>query len=140
MGVYESQRGDSALDFYHRAVEIRAKVTRLVQRDKVIPKSGRFVFSVPMAETARQMVYHIVTGMEFYPSNDERAEARRRYYTLAIADAKMLQEDMKCIIEVTGNVRPSTFSELTDLLDEEIKDLKSRRKNVKVRRQSDSAE
>lgn len=133
MSVYESRRSESEIGFYHRAVEIRAKVTKLVRSEKVVPKSSRFIFAVPMAETARSMVCNIVTGMEFFPSSEENVAQRKRYYTLAIADCRMLQEDMKCLIEVTGNVRPSAFGEVTALIDDEIRELKAKRKNVRVR-------
>ena len=116
MSVYESQRSESEIGFYHRAVEIRAKVTKLVRSEKVVPKSSRFIFAVPMAETARSMVCNIVTGMEFFPNSEENVAQRKRYYTLAIADCRMLQEDMKCLIEVTGNVRPSAFGEVTAMM------------------------
>ena len=131
--MYESPRNESEIGFYYRAVEIRNRVTRLVKSDKVVPKSGRFIFAVPMAETARSMVCNIVTGMEFFPSNEDNVKLRKRYYTLAIADCRMLQEDMKSLIEVFGNVKPSTFDSLIELLDEEIKELKAKRKNVRVR-------
>ncbi len=133
MAVYESQRKESNLDFYSRAVDIRAKITKLVTSEKVVKKSARFVFSVPMAETARQLVYHVITGMEFYPSSEENVQARKRFYTLAIADCKMLQEDMKCLIELTNNTRPSAFSEVQEMLDAEVADLKSKRKNTRIR-------
>lgn len=132
MSVYESQRSESEIGFYYRAVEIRNKVASLVKSDKVVPKSGRFIFSVPMAETARSVVYNIVTGMEFYPNSEDNVKLRKRYYTLAIADCRMLQEDMKCLIEVSGNVRASTFGEVLEMIDDEIRELKARRKNVRV--------
>ena len=40
---------------------------------------------------------------------------------------------MKCLIEVTGNVRPSAFGEVTAMIDDEIRELKAKRKNVRVR-------
>ena len=44
----------------------------------------------------------------------------------------MLQEDVKCLIEVSGNVRASTFCELVEMIDDEIRELKAKRKNVRV--------
>ena len=53
-------RNLSSFEYFNTAVAIRYDVTRLVtSRD--VPKSYRFIFAVPMAETARSVVFKSAT-------------------------------------------------------------------------------
>ena len=135
MTVHESKRNESELEFYDNAVELRIAVLRLMRSPDVVPKSSRFMLALPTADAARSMLNNIVRGMEFFPNSEANVEARKRYYTLAIADCRIIQEDIKCMKRLLGNVRASAFEEVTAMIAREIDLLKRQRKNVRVRGQ-----
>ena len=98
-GVPERLRNLSGYEFYNTAIELRVEVLSIIT-SAAIPKSRRFTFAVPMAETARSVVYNIARGYAFYPNSVENVAARKRYYTLAIADCEQLYQDAQAYLEV----------------------------------------
>lgn len=79
-------RNLSSFEYFNTAVAIRNDVTRLVtSRD--VPKSYRFIFAVPMAETARSVVFNLVKADAFYPNTPRNVDERKRYTTLASASS-----------------------------------------------------
>ena len=130
MTVYESQRDISVLEFYTTATKIRIEVTRIV--GKAVPKRGRLYFALPAAETARNMGNHVITGAEFYPNSEQNVQNRRYYYTLAIADCRILQEDMKAMKHLVAEISASTFANVIEEIEKEIALLKSARKNTRL--------
>lgn len=101
-----------------------------------IPKSQRFTFAVPMAETARGVVYNIVRGYAFYPNSMDNVAARKRYYTLAIADCEQLYQDAQAYLEVYrrkgDDQHAGAFLRMAELVDREIALLKGTRDRVKL--------
>ena len=73
-------------------MEIRAEITKKVTT-KQLPKSYRFVFAVPMAETARSLVMNLVKADAFYPNTARNVEERKRFMTLAIADCNQQESN-----------------------------------------------
>ncbi len=96
-GVPVRLRNISQFEFYNTAIDIRVRITRLVT-SSAVPKSYRFTFAVPMAQTARSMVYNIVTADAFYPNSEDAVTLRKRHLTLAIADCEQLYQDMQCLL------------------------------------------
>ncbi len=132
MTAYESQREEADPEFYTSAVDIWVSVSKLMKKTDVVPKSSRFTIAVPIVETARSAVYNVRRGIEFFPNSEENVAKRKHYYTLAIADFKMLQEDINCLKKV-ASVRLSTFDKLISALKDEVAILKNTRKNTRVR-------
>ena len=96
-GVYMRNRNLSSFEYFNTAVAIRNDVTRLVtSRD--VPKSYRFIFAVPMAETARSVVFNLVKADAFYPNTPRNVDERKRYMTLALADLNQLYQDMQSLL------------------------------------------
>lgn len=90
-------RNLSSFEYFNTAVAIRNDVTRLVtSRD--VPKSYRFIFAVPMAETARSVVFNLVKADAFYPNTPRNVDERKRYMTLALADLNQLYQDMQSLL------------------------------------------
>lgn len=98
-GVPERLRNLSEREFYNNAIELRVEVLGIIT-SSAIPKSQRFTFAVPMAETARSVVYNIVKSEAFYPNTPENVAARKRYLTLAVADCEQLYQDAQAYLEV----------------------------------------
>ncbi len=124
-------RNISQFEFYNTAIDIRVRITRLVT-SSAVPKSYRFTFAVPMAQTARSMVYNIVTADAFYPNSEDAVTLRKRHLTLAIADCEQLYQDMQCLLAMGLPVPVSRLDEISEALDREIELLKGARKGVKL--------
>lgn len=130
-GVPVRLRNISQFEFYNTAIDIRVRITRLVA-SSAVPKSYRFTFAVPMAQTARSMVYNIVTADAFYPNSEDAVTMRKRHLTLAIADCEQLYQDMQCLLAMGLPVPASRLDEISSALDREIELLKGARKGVKL--------
>lgn len=134
-GVPERLRNLSEREFYNTAIELRVEVLGIVT-SSAIPKSQRFTFAVPMAETARSVVYNIVKSEAFYPNTAENVAARKRYLTLAVADCEQLYQDAQAYLEVyrrKGDTQHAgAFERMAGLVDSEIKLLKGARKGVQL--------
>ena len=130
-GVPVRIRNISQFEFYNTAIDIRVRITRLVT-SSAVPKSYRFTFAVPMAQTARSMVYNIVTADAFYPNSEDAVTLRKRHLTLAIADCEQLYQDMQCLLAMGLPVPVSRLDEISEALDREIELLKGARKGVKL--------
>lgn len=125
-GVPVRLRNISQFEFYNTAIDIRVRITRLVT-SSAVPKSYRFTFAVPMAQTARSMVYNIVTADAFYPNSEDAVTLRKRHLTLAIADCEQLYQDMQCLLAMGLPVPVSRLDEISEALDREIELLKGAR-------------
>ena len=105
-GVYVRNRNLSTFEYFNTAVSIRNEVTRLVTSGAV-PKSYRFIFAVPMAETARSVVFNLVKADAFYPNTQRNVEERKHYMTLALADLNQLymggSSSSACNVNSNGN-------------------------------------
>lgn len=130
-GVPVRLRNISQFEFYNTAIDIRVRITRLVT-SSAVPKSYRFTFAVPMAQTARSMVYNIVTADAFYPNSEDAVTLRKRHLTLAIADCEQLYQDLQCLLAMGLPVPVSRLDEISETLDREIELLKGARKGVKL--------
>ena len=108
-GVYMRNRNLSSFEYFNTAVAIRNDVTRLVtSRD--VPKSYRFIFAVPMAETARSVVFNLVKADAFYPNTARNVDERKRYMTLALADLNQLYQDMQSLLTMGLPIKAARFS------------------------------
>ena len=134
-GVPQRNRNLSSYEFYTQAVELRLSVLSLVS-GSTIPKSRRFTFAVPMAESARSVVYNIVKADAFYPNSEDAVTMRKRYLTLAIADVEQIERDMQAYAELyrrlNGEQHAHRFAMTCELCEREIELLKGARKNVRL--------
>ena len=130
-GVYTRNRHLSAHKYFTLALEIRAEITKKVTT-KQLPKSYRFVFAVPMAETARSLVMNLVKADAFYPNTARNVDERKRFMTLAIADCNQLLQDLQCLKSLNSNISLSWFETLIQDVDDDIKLIKGARSGVKL--------
>ena len=130
-GVYMRNRNLSAFEYFNTAVAIRNDVTRLVtSRD--VPKSYRFIFAVPMAETARSVVFNLVKADAFYPNTARNVDERKRYMTLALADLNQLYQDMQSLLTMGLPIKAARIEGILDRIDSDIKLIKGARAGVKL--------
>lgn len=130
-GVYMRNRNLSSFEYFNTAVAIRNDVTRLVtSRD--VPKSYRFIFAVPMAETARSVVFNLVKADAFYPNTARNVDERKRYMTLALADLNQLYQDIQSILTMGLPIKAARLEGILDRIDSDIKLIKGARAGVKL--------
>ena len=130
-GVYMRNRNLSSFEYFNTAVAIRNDVTRLVtSRD--VPKSYRFIFAVPMAETARSVVFNLVKADAFYPNTARNVDERKRYMTLALADLNQLYQDMQSLLTMRLPIKAARLEGILDRIDSDIKLIKGARAGVKL--------
>ena len=124
-------RNLSSFEYFNTAVAIRNDVTRLVaSRD--VPKSYRFIFAVPMAETARSVVFNLVKADAFYPNTARNVDERKRYMTLALADLNQLYQDMQSLLTMGLPIKAARLEGILDRIDSDIKLIKGARAGVKL--------
>ena len=124
-------RNLSSFEYFNTAVAIRNDVTRLVtSRD--VPKSYRFIFAVPMAETARSVVFNLVKADAFYPNTARNVDERKRYMTLALADLNQLYQDMQSLLTMGLPIKAVRLEGILDRIDSDIKLIKGARAGVKL--------
>ena len=128
-------RSLSDYEFSSNADELRLEVLSVVS-SSAIPKSRRFTFAVPMAETAREIVVEIERGEAYYPNTPGNVEARKSHYTLAIAACNALMRDVQALIEDGKRkgcgTHARSFARLAELADREIALLKGARSRVRL--------
>lgn len=130
-GVYMRNRNLSSFEYFNTAFAIRNDVTRLVtSRD--VPKSYRFIFAVPMAETARSVVFNLVKADAFYPNTARNVDERKRYMTLALADLNQLYQDMQSLLTMGLPIKAARLEGILDRIDSDIKLIKGARAGVKL--------
>ena len=130
-GVYMRNRNLSAFEYFNTAVAIRNDVTRLVtSRD--VPKSYRFIFAVPMAETARSVVFNLVKADAFYPNTTRNVEERKRYMTLALADLNQLYQDLQSLLTMGLPIKAARLEGILEHIENDIKLIKGSRAGVKL--------
>lgn len=130
-GVYVRNRNLSSFEYFNTAVATRNEVTRLVTSGAV-PKSYRFIFAVPMAETARSVVFNLVKADAFYPNTPRNVEERKHYMTLALADLNQLYQDLQCLLAMNLPVKVARFEEISESIENDIKLIKGARAGVKL--------
>ncbi|MDN0055614.1 hypothetical protein [Collinsella ihumii] len=130
-GVYMRNRHLSSYEFFNTAVALRTAVTRLAT-SSAVPKSHRFVLSVPMAETARSLVYNLVKSDAFYPNTEHGVQMRKHFMTLAMADCDQLDQDVQLILALGLPVRPTQFEPICEMIATEIALIKGARDRVKL--------
>lgn len=130
-GVYVRNRNLSTFEYFNTAVSIRNEVTRPVTSGAV-PKSYRFIFAVPMAETARSVVFNLVKADAFYPNTQRNVEERKHYMTLALADLNQLYQDLQCLLAMKLPVKVAKFEEISESIENDIKLIKGARAGVKL--------
>ena len=128
--VLARYRDLSNYEYFTTAVRIRKEITALVT-SSALPKSYRFVFAVPMAETARSIVHNLMTANAFYPNTEHNVCQRRHYMTLAVADCEQIMQDLQCLIEL-GIVKVSRCERMAEDVETAIKLIKGARKGVKL--------
>ena len=97
--VLRRNRSNSPLKYIEMARQIRNEATRLAT-SRQIPKSYRFIFSTPLAMTARDLVDHAFRASREYPNTARGVIYRKQYLSLAIGDCDLLLQDMQTIREI----------------------------------------
>lgn len=129
--VFERNRKEADTDFLSLAAEIRVEVLSLVGNENVVPKRKRLVLGVPMAETARSLVYNVNRANRFYPSNSYNVLERKRYLGLAMADCDMLEQDLQCLVAMRC-AAPGRLERISGMIRDEAEKVSKKRKYTRI--------
>ncbi len=128
--VLARYRDLSNFEYFNTSLRVRKEITALVT-SAAMPKSYRFIYAVPMAETARSIIYNLVTANAFYPNSEHNVCQRKHYMTLALADCEQLLQDLQCLIDL-GVVKVSRCMRVAADVENAAKLIKGARKGVKL--------
>lgn len=129
--VFERNRKEADSDYMSLAMDIRVEVLSLVMNENVVPKRKRIVIGVPMAETARSLVYNVNKANRFYPSNSSNVLERKRYLGLALADCDQLENDLQCLVAMKC-ASPGRLERIAGMISDEVDKLMRKRKYTKI--------
>lgn len=129
--VFERNRKEADSDYISLAGEIRLEVLSLATNENVVPKRKRLVLGVPMAETARSLVYNVNRANRFYPSNSYNVLERKRYLGLAMADCDQLEQDLQCLIAMKC-ASPSRLERIAGMIADESSKVSKKRKYTRI--------
>jgi len=105
MTVLARKRGLSSKEFFNKALAIREQVFVLAHKEKVIPKSKRFTFTVPLCDLARSLVRNIEKADAFYPNSSWAVIERKKYLSLAMADVNSLYDEIALLVSIRGGAK-----------------------------------
>lgn len=83
--VYVRHRSLSQKTFFMKATEVYAEAARIAHDEKIVPKSYRFTFGVPMCELCLSMIQNIERGDACFPNTSWGVIERKKYMALVPA-------------------------------------------------------
>ncbi len=129
--VHRRNRKPTNTDHIILARNLRREITRLMKDEKVCPKRSTFYIGQPCAHTARSVVSNLMRAEQFYPSTMHSVIWRKHYYSQAIADCHMLEQDLELLKELNEGIDIHKFAEAARILNNLVPLLVNRRKNVR---------
>ncbi|MDO4290275.1 MAG: hypothetical protein Q4C41_03480 [Eggerthellaceae bacterium] len=139
--VLQRKRSLSELEFYANAIRIRVEVTRLMTRERIVPKKYRLILAVPTIATAKAMIDNIATAESFYRNTAHGVIWRKHYLTLAIGNCYGLAQDIQVLKDSgIGAHDLDEFKELADMIEREIALLRGVKKSTRITGKSDVVE
>ena len=145
--VYVRPRSHTQKTLVNKAPAVDAEAARVAHDEKIVPKSYRFTFGVPMCELCLSMIQNIERGDACFPNTSWGVIERKKYMALAMADANALADVLTCLIEVrkgprkqdeeqrsnaAGGVNVRHLEKLLTLVNEEIGLLHAAKNGVKL--------
>lgn len=130
-GVHLRDRSLSSYEFYHKAIQIRNTVNKLMCSRK-LPKTYRLTNAVPTCQIAREMVYEITKASKFYPNTSLNCHERRRHLALAMAACEQLKLEMQTLLDIEVPISIANMKQLVADCDFEIKLLQGAKNGVKL--------
>ncbi len=94
------------MQFFQTAVDIQDKLIEFCMKEEIIPKKYRFIYAIPIIQTAQELVDNIVDANTIYVKSNEDAIERRRYQQRASGDCeKLLQklQSLRRVRKISGN-------------------------------------
>lgn len=108
------QRKLSDYEFYNTACILQAEVVGFTTSR--MPKSWRYIYQVPMCNSAFEIVDEIAVGYAFYPNEEEWLLERKRHYTNAIAACDKLLQKIECLMAVKTSACLTAETEISDTI------------------------
>ena len=108
-------------------------ITLYVMNERYVPKKWRFMIGQDLIKKIDELNDNIIAANSIYAMNDQDLASRKAYAQKAIANGYQLQRKLSRLIRCVPSATAASLEEITNLLSQEIDDLKGWRKNDKIR-------
>ena len=129
--VYTRNRKKTPFDVLANAEKLQDLVTLYVMNERYVPKKWRFMIGQDLIKKIDELNDNIIAANSIYAMNDQDLASRKAYAQKAIANGYQLQRKLSRLIRCVPSA--ASLEEITNLLSQEIDDLKGWRKNDKIR-------
>lgn len=132
MSVVRSKRGESEMEFLHTARELEMYSIRKCVN---FPKRFTFYLNQPIANIATRVYEYVKIANSIFPTNQHEVQMRRDYLMRANAELHNLVSQIEVAHEMFG-LEPNVMSHWSELIDKEIRLVKSLMKKDRERYKS----
>lgn len=126
--VYTRNRKKTPFDVLANAEKLQDLVTLYVMNERYVPKKWRFMIGQDLIKKIDELNDNIIAANSIYAMNDQDLASRKAYAQKAIANGYQLQRKLSRLIRCVPSATAASLEEITNLLSQEIDDLKGWRK------------
>ncbi|MBO4738814.1 MAG: hypothetical protein J5606_04550 [Bacteroidales bacterium] len=130
--VYARNRNETELQFRVNAVDLQTELTTYLMKEKYLPKKWRYGIGYPLIAKADELVDNIIYANSIFPDSIEKANIRKQYITLAIANCQQIQNKIIRMIKCVETTKIEQMQKIIEKLTHEADLLIAWRKSTKI--------
>lgn len=132
--VYTRNRNATGKEYYDIATAIYVELRRLTGNPNIFPKRTLYTDIVPMINSWHEMRNNLTKAETRFPVDDYSLKVRKEYLQRAIEAGETLFTQMQDCVWVIESVTPDRVEQFGTLLIQELKLLRSLKKNAKIQK------
>ena len=132
--VYTRNRNATGKEYYDIATAIYVELRRLTGNPNIFPKRTLYTDVVPMINSWHEMRNNLTKAETRFPVDDYSLKVRKEYLQRAIEAGETLFTQMQDCVWVIESVTPDRVEQFGTLLIQELKLLRSLKKNAKIQK------
>lgn len=132
--VYTRNRNATGKEYYDIATAIYVELRRLTGNPNIFPKRTLYTDVVPMINSWHEMRNNLTEAETRFPVDDYSLKVRKEYLQRAIEAGETLFTQMQDCVWVIESVTPDRVEQFGTLLIQELKLLRSLKKNAKIQK------
>lgn len=132
--VYTRNRNATGKEYYDIATAIYVELRRLTGNPNIFPKRTLYTDVVPMINSWHEMRNNLTKAETRFPVDDYSLKVRKEYLQRAIEAGETLFTQMQDCVWVIESVTPDRVEQFGTLLIQELKLLRSLKKNAKMQK------
>ncbi|MBQ0166873.1 MAG: hypothetical protein KBT02_07205 [Treponema sp.] len=132
--VYTRNRNATGKEYYDIATAIYVELRRLTGNPNIFPKRTLYTDVVPMINSWHEMRNNLTKAETLFPVDDYSLKVRKEYLQRAIEAGETLFTQMQDCVWVIESVTPDRVEQFGTLLIQELKLLRSLKKNAKIQK------